>query len=109
MADRGPLSGVIVSMYQSLTQSVPVIVADGSLRMPGRSRSGCGRESGSGTNQFTTLAAGGAGSRRRRNNMTYHVLDLVDCLAIVPTLTKGDHHGSAFREDEPNDKDCAVR
>jgi len=29
MADRGPLSGVIVCMYQSLTQSVPVIVVAG--------------------------------------------------------------------------------
>jgi hypothetical protein len=30
MADRGSLSGVIVCMYQSLTQSVPVIVVAGS-------------------------------------------------------------------------------
>jgi hypothetical protein len=29
MADRRPLSGVIVCMYQSLTQSVPVIVVAG--------------------------------------------------------------------------------
>jgi hypothetical protein len=29
MADRGPLSGVIVCMYQSRTQSVPVIVVAG--------------------------------------------------------------------------------
>jgi hypothetical protein len=29
MADRGPLSGVIVCMYQSLTQSVPLIVVAG--------------------------------------------------------------------------------
>ena len=29
MADRGPLSGVIVCMYQSLSQSVPVIVVAG--------------------------------------------------------------------------------
>jgi hypothetical protein len=28
-ADRGPLSGVIVCIYQSLTQSVPVIVVSG--------------------------------------------------------------------------------
>ena len=28
-ADRGPLSGVIVCLYQSLTQSVPVIVIAG--------------------------------------------------------------------------------
>ena len=29
MADRGPLSRVIVCMYQSLTQSVPVIIVAG--------------------------------------------------------------------------------
>lgn len=29
MADRGPLSGVTVCMYQSLSQSVPVIVVAG--------------------------------------------------------------------------------
>jgi hypothetical protein len=29
MADRGPLSGVIVCLYQSLTQSIPVIVVAG--------------------------------------------------------------------------------